>query len=189
MGLPVPFPHNAKVYGARQPALIHDINHAHYRLVMTREIKSLVNAALPAGEVRLAHELARGVVRLMGDRGWAALTEFTLGNGRRADVMALDGQGRIAIVEVKSSVVDFRSDAKWPDYLDYCDRFYFAVEPAFPHDILPAGEGLILADRFGGSILREAAPRSMAPARRRALILQFGLQAAGRLNRRDAPLA
>ncbi len=156
---------------------------------MTQNFEVLVNPAKTPEEIRLALDLARGVIRLMGEHGWAALTEFTLGNGRRADVMALNAQGRIAIIEVKSSIADFRGDAKWPEYLNHCDQFYFAVEAAFPRDILPADHGLILADRFGGTILRESEPRPMAPARRRSLVLQFGLQAAGRLNRRDAPLA
>jgi hypothetical protein len=156
---------------------------------MEQTSESRDSAVQTQAEVRLALDLARGTIRLMNERGWAALPEFTLGNGRRADVMALDGRGRIAIVEVKSSPADFRSDAKWPDYLDYSDEFFFAVASAFPQELLPSDHGLILADRFGGTILRPPTAQTVAPARRRSLILQFGLQAALRLNRRDAPLA
>ncbi len=76
--------------------------------------------------------LARGVSRALAQRGWATLTEVTLANGRRADVMALDGAGDIVIVEVKSSIEDFRADRKWAEYREFCDAFYFAVPDHFP---------------------------------------------------------
>ena len=79
----------------------------------------------PGGEAeqRLAERLARGITRLFEDMGCAAIAEFSLANGRRVDVIALDGQGTTSIVEIKSSVQDFRSDGKWQEYLDFCDRF------------------------------------------------------------------
>ena len=138
-------------------------------------------AAAPAG-ARPATTLAltRGVVRLFVDMGLSPLAEFTLANGRRADIAAIDRKGRIAIAEVKSCRADFEGDAKWPDYLEFCDRFYFAVDPVFPQAILPSSEGLIVADAFGAMIAREAAPRAMAPARRKAVTLRFARQAAGK---------
>lgn len=126
--------------------------------------------------------MARGVARLLADHGFATITEFTLKNGRRADVAGLDRRGDIVIVEVKSSVADFQGDNKWPDYLDHCDRFYFAVDEAFPNDILPDDQGLIIADKFGAEIVREAPERKRVnAARRKALTLRFGRTAAKRL--------
>ena len=103
---------------------------------------------------------------------------MTLPNGRRADLMALGPKGQIFIVEVKSSVEDFRTDAKWREYQPYCDAFAFAVAPEFPRQILPDEPGLIVADGFGGAVLREATPAPLAGARRKALTLAFGRLAA-----------
>ena len=89
---------------------------------------------------------------------------MTLPNGRRADIMALGPRGEIAIAEVKSGLEDFRTDRKWGEYLPYCDAFYFAVAPEFPREILPETPGLIVADGFGGAVLREA---PVAAGRRR----------------------
>ncbi len=125
--------------------------------------------------------LTRGVTRLFLDMGFSPLCEFRLANGRRADVAALDRRGRLTIAEVKSCRADFEVDAKWPDYRDYCDQFYFAVDPTFPLDILPQTEGLILADEFGAAISRLAEERPLASARRKAVTLRFARQAAGRL--------
>src|SRR5262249_57326356 len=99
-------------------------------------------AALPPA----AAGICRGVMRLMDGLGFAALAEFPLKARRRADVIALNAQGEIVIVEVKSGRADFQSDRKWPEYLEFCDRFFFAVAPDFPRDILPADCGLIVAD-------------------------------------------
>ena len=132
----------------------------------------------PGLRPRTTLALTRGVARLFVDMGMSPLAEFTLANGRRADIAAVDRQGRIAIAEVKSCRADFEGDAKWPDYLEFCDRFYFAVDPAFPQGILPPSEGLIVADGFGALIAREAAPRILAPARRKAVTLRFARQAA-----------
>ena len=100
--------------------------------------------------------VTRGAGRLMADMGYAPLFEVTLPNGRRADIMALGPRGEIAIAEVKSSLEDFVTDRKWREYLPYCDAFYFAVAPEFPREILPEEPGLIVADAFGGAVLREA---------------------------------
>jgi hypothetical protein len=126
--------------------------------------------------------LARGVSRLLGQMGYACLAEFRLRSGRRADVAGLDRKGRIAIVEIKRSLADFRADAKWPEYLDYCDSFYFATPKGFPTEVLPEAHGLILADRFGAEVIRASAELpALHASRRREVTLRFALGAAGRL--------
>jgi hypothetical protein len=105
----------------------------------------------------------------------------TLANGRRADVVGLSHTGEIWIVEVKSCVADYRSDQKWREYLEFADRFFFAVSPEFPAEILPGDCGLILADRFGGEIARPGGASTLAPARRKAMTLRLARVAAFRL--------
>ena len=117
--------------------------------------------------------VTRGAARLMVDMGYAPLLEVGLPNGRRADVMALGPRGDIVICEVKSGIEDYRVDRKWGEYGPYCDAFYFAVAPEFPAGVLPDEPGLIVADGFGGAVVREAPPAPLAPARRRALTLAF----------------
>ena len=124
--------------------------------------------------------VTRGAARLFDALGYAPLLEVGLPNGRRADIMALGPRGQIAIVEVKSSLEDFRVDLKWPEYLPYCDAFFFAVAPEFPRDLLPEGPGLVIADGFGGAVLTEAPATPLAPARRKALTLAFARLAAFR---------
>jgi hypothetical protein len=121
-----------------------------------------------------------GVRRLLAGRGFASVTELTLASGRRADVIAVGPDGSVWIVEIKSSVADFRSDAKWPDYADYCDRFLFAVPTGFPTDILPAEPGLILADSYGAALMRDPPEHRLAGARRKAVLLRFAHAAANR---------
>jgi hypothetical protein len=124
--------------------------------------------------------VTRGTARLLADMGHAPLLEVVLPNGRRADIMALGPRGEIVICEVKSCLEDYRADAKWGDYLPYCDAFYFAVAPEFPQEILCEGPGLIVADAFGGAVACEAPRTPLAPARRKALTLAFGRLAAMR---------
>lgn len=125
--------------------------------------------------------LTRGVVRLFADLGLVSLPEFRLPNGRRADVAGLDRSGRLVIAEVKSCQADFDADTKWTDYLGYCDAFYFAVASDFPLALLPVEEGLIIADAYGGAVIRESQERALAAARRKALTLRFARQAAARV--------
>jgi hypothetical protein len=125
--------------------------------------------------------LARGVTRVLRDHGIATLQEVPLANGRRADLMGLAAAGEIWIVETKSCVEDFTVDRKWPDYQDYCDRFYFAVPEDFPRELIPEPIGLIVADGFGGAIVREAPLKPLAGARRKAVTLLFARLAAQRL--------
>ena len=118
--------------------------------------------------------VARGAGRVMLDLGYAPLLEVGLPNGRRADVMALGPRGDIIIVEVKSGLEDYRVDRKWHEYGPFCDAFYFAVAPEFPEGVLPDGPGLIVADGFGGAVVRPAPSSPLAPARRKALTIAFG---------------
>ena len=111
----------------------------------------------------------------------APVSEVSLANGRRADIAAVSENGEIWIVEIKSSIEDFRTDQKWPEYRDYCDRLFFAVAPAFPNEILPADAGLIIADRYGAELLRPAPEHKLAGARRKAMTLRLVHTAAYRL--------
>ena len=130
-----------------------------------------------------AQRICRGVTRLLGGLGFASLHEFPLKARRRADVIALHPSGEIVIVEVKSGRSDFQSDRKWPEYLEFCDRFFFAVEPDFPRDLIPRDCGLIVADAHGGEIVRQAPQGKLNGNRRRVLTLEIAISANRRLTR------
>ncbi len=131
--------------------------------------------------------LARGVCRALEQLGYASLVEFPLANGRRADVLALGKAGDLMIVEVKSSVADFRADQKWPAYRNFADRLYFAVATGFPTVLIPEECGLMVADAFSAAVLREGGTVPLSPGRRRALTLRFARVAAARLRRTMDP--
>jgi len=129
--------------------------------------------------------VTRGARTLLRSLGHAVLSEFPLSNGRRADLVALGRDGSIRIVEVKSSLADFRADGKWRLYRPFCDRFYFAIPLALAESAgcgFPQDAGLIVADAYGAAIEREAPIHAIAPAARRALLLRFGALAATRLH-------
>ncbi|SFS05065.1 MmcB family DNA repair protein [Sphingomonas jatrophae] len=135
----------------------------------------------------VARDVARGVARLLFRQDQIALCEVPLGNGRRADLMALDPKGCVTIIEIKVSRADLRGDRKWPDYLGYCDRFLWAVPAGF--DLTPFDEpwfqpercGLIVADRYDAATIREPAHHPLAGARRKTETLRFARMAARRL--------
>lgn len=129
-----------------------------------------------------APSILRGVQRLMRDINFMSISELSLANGRRADVLAINPQGAIWIVEIKSSIADFRCDQKWPEYRDYCDALLFAVAPDFPVEILPEDTGLIFADGYGGEIMRPAPLHPLSAARRKAVLMSFAMTAARRLH-------
>ena len=129
----------------------------------------------------VAAELQRGVCRRLRALGLSVVTELSLANGRRADVVALSGGCDVLIVEIKSCLLDYQSDAKWQDYLPFCDRLYFAVAADFPHEIIPASASLILADRYGAELVREPVEERLAAGRRKAMMLAFARAAALRL--------
>lgn len=128
-----------------------------------------------------APSILRGVQRLMRDLNFTSISEMPLANGRRADVIALSTHGALWIVEIKSSIADFRCDQKWPEYRDYCDALFFAVAPDFPAEILPEATGLIFADAYGGEIMRAAPEHPLSAARRKAVTMSFAMTAARRL--------
>jgi hypothetical protein len=142
-----------------------------------RQSVKLAAPALTAGDV------ARGLRRLLLAEGYSPISEFTLSNGRRLDVAALGSDGTVMGLEIKVSVADLRADDKWPDYLPYCDLFYFAVPPSFPQHCLPTQAGLVIADRYGGAVVRPAPRYALHATRRRAVTLRFAQIAAERLTR------
>ena len=139
-----------------------------------------------------AQDVARGVTRLFFRSDMFALCEVPLPNGRRADLMAIDPKGQLAIVEIKVSKADLVGDGKWRDYLDYCDRFFWAVPERLcaileQDHFLPGEAGLLVADRYDAVIMREAMERPLAPARRKAETLRFARRAARRLSAQIDP--
>jgi hypothetical protein len=125
--------------------------------------------------------IARGTARYLYALGYCVVSELPLPSGRRADLVALGGDGEIIIVEIKSSVADFRADQKWMDYRRHCDRLFFATHAGVPGDIFPAEAGLIVADAFGASIVSEAPEQRIPAATRRSVTLRFAHAAALRL--------
>jgi hypothetical protein len=125
--------------------------------------------------------IRRAAARLCGRLLWAPLHEVALPNGRRADILALRPDGGFVCIEVKSGPRDFLVDAKWPEYRDFADALFFAVDADFPQALLPAEVGLIVAAGLEADLVREAPAHPMPPARRRALLQRFALLAAGRL--------
>ena len=123
----------------------------------------------------------RGVQRLLLAMGAVVLPEISLSTGRRADLVALTRKGDIWIIEIKSSVEDFRIDRKWPEYRLHSDRFFFATHPDVPASIFPAECGFILSDGYGAEILRDAPEHRLAPATRKALMLRIARAGAARL--------
>ena len=129
-----------------------------------------------------AQEVARGVSRLLLQEGYSPILEFTLANGRRLDVAALGADGTVMGVEIKVAVGDLKQDVKWPDYLEFCELFYFAIPPDFPDELVPPDTGLIVADKYGGAIVRPSPVASIHASRRKAVTLRFAKVAAERLN-------
>jgi hypothetical protein len=127
----------------------------------------------PLSRPLITDGVTRGAWRQLSALGFAAASEVGLPNGRRADLMALGPKGQIAIIEVKSGIEDFRADFKWQEYWPCCDLFYFAVAPEFPQAVLPDEPGLIVADGFGGAVVRDAVSAPLAGAARKALTLAF----------------
>ncbi|MEZ5714327.1 MAG: MmcB family DNA repair protein [Paracoccaceae bacterium] len=125
--------------------------------------------------------LARGVCRHLDSHDFVTVEEFVPERGKRVDVMALGPKGEIWVIECKSSRVDFTSDQKWDGYLEWCDRYFWAVDTDFPTDLLPPGTGLIIADAYNAEIIRIGPEDKLAPARRKALTLRFARHAARRL--------
>ena len=150
--------------------------HVHLLFITGRMICDDPRPMLP-GQI-----LARGVARHLAALGFACVEELVPARGLRVDVMALGPKGDIWIVECKSSRADFMSDSKWHGYLEWSDRFFWAVDSDFDVDLLPQGSGLIIADGYGAEVLRMGAETRLAPARRKAITHRFATHAARRLH-------
>ena len=143
--------------------------------------------ATPLSAPDLTANVVRGVARLLLRHDCLTVSEVALGNGRRADLMGLCPKGLVTIVEVKVSRADLLGDQKWTDYLDYCDRFYWAIPDTLNSDLLsragklPDRAGLIIANRYDAAVVREASLVALSPSRRRAETLRFARRAARRL--------
>jgi hypothetical protein len=136
---------------------------------------------------QIAKQVCRGVLRLHNSLGVACVPEVCLPNGRRADVMGVSKDGTISIIEIKSSLEDYRGDAKWRHYLEYCDTFAFAIPVGLDEQIFPLEAGLIVADAYGATWIRTAGSRVLSSARRKSLLITFGQCAAQRLSRAIDP--
>ena len=150
--------------------------------ILTMSLNSLA-AALPVDgrQSQTALAIARGTARYLHALGYCVLSELSLPSGRRADLVGLGGDGEIVIVEIKSSIADFRADQKWNEYRQHCDRLFFATIADVPSEIFPADAGLIVADAFGAAIVSEAPQHRLAAATRRTVMLRFAHAAALRL--------
>lgn len=130
-----------------------------------------------------AAAVARGATRFFARNDIWLMPEISLPNGRRCDLIGLDPKGAVIILEIKTARSDLLGDAKWTDYLDYCDRFYWALPPEFDHDLvareafLPQRTGLIIADSYDGELVRAAARHSLAAARRHVVARELARMA------------
>lgn len=146
---------------------------------MAPELPPIVDLRQSATALRVQ----RGVMRLLREsHDMACFAEVTLKSGRRADVLGVGPQGEIWIVEIKSSLIDFQVDRKWPEYRDFSDKFFFAKPPELDGGIFPESEGLIVADGHDGAILRDSPLTPLAPARRKALMLKLARLGADRIH-------
>jgi hypothetical protein len=128
-----------------------------------------------------ALRIARGTARMLHSHGFSVVSELALPSGRRADLVALDAGGEIWIVEIKSSITDFRTDQKWQDYRAHCDRLFFATSQDVPGEIFPPDTGLIVADAFGAQMVCAAPEHRLVAPTRKAMLLLFARAAAQRL--------
>ena len=157
---------------------------------MSTDVQPILDSCFSYAPV--AADVARGVTRLFCRQELFAICEVPLPNGRRADLMGVDPKGNLTIVEIKVAKSDLLGDCKWTEYLDYCDRFYWAVPSELAaildaEQFLPGEAGLIVADRYDAALVRQACDRPLAPARRKAELLRFARRAARRLSEQLDP--
>lgn len=146
---------------------------------MAEELPPIVDLRQSATALRVQ----RGAMRMLRERhDMACYAEVPLSNGRRADILAVGPKGEIWIIEIKSSLIDFQVDRKWPEYREFSDKFFFAKPPELDAGIFPESEGLIVADGHDGAILRDSPETPMAPARRKALMLKLARMGADRIH-------
>jgi hypothetical protein len=148
---------------------------------MSLQSNSPLQIPVDGRQSETALAIARGAARLLHAHGFCVVSELPLPSGRRADLVALDTGGQIWIVEVKSSIADFRADQKWPDYRLHCDRLFFATTTEVPSEIFPPDTGLIVADVFGAQFIGEAPEHKLPAATRKSMMLLFARAAALRL--------
>ena len=144
-------------------------------------MNNFIARGAPAAAAARTLAICRAATRFCVLRGWVPVPEMPLPNGRRADILALLPDGGFVILEVKSCPRDYLSDVKWPDYREFCDRIYFAVDLDFPQALIPEDAGLLVAEGWETALLREAPSHPLAPARRKALLQRYARVAAGRL--------
>jgi hypothetical protein len=147
----------------------------------------IVPPAIDGRQSETALSVARGTGRLLLSLGFCCVSEVALPSGRRADIVGLDGSGEIWIVEIKSSIADFRADQKWMDYRLHCDRLFFATTLEVPCEIFPPDTGLIVADAFGGEIKCDAPEHRLPAATRKSMLVLFAQAAALRLQALNDP--
>lgn len=139
-------------------------------------LDSDLNASGTMAAGSTAAQVARGIARLFARNDIWCLREMALPGGRRADMMGIDAKGLIVIVEIKVARGDLLGDSKWPDYLEYCDRFYWGVPPSLDRAPLegeafqPEACGVIVGDEYDAQIIRQAPLTPLAPARRKAQV-------------------
>jgi hypothetical protein len=150
-------------------------------------IEAMPRLPIDGRQSERALAIRRGVCRRLRAEGWALIPEVTLRSGRRADLVALAPDGTVTIVEIKSSVEDFRADQKWQDYDLHSDFFYFATGPHVPPEIFPDEAGLIVADSYGAEILRDAPLSKLAAATRKEMLIRIARAGAYRLHDLEDP--
>ncbi len=148
---------------------------------MTLAAKQPLQVPVDGRQSETALAVARGTARLLHAHGFSVVSELGLPSGRRADLVALDAGGTLLIVEIKSSVADFRADQKWQDYRGHCDRLFFATALEVPREIFPPDAGLIVANSFGAQMICEAPEHRLPAATRKSMLLLFARAAAARL--------
>lgn len=142
----------------------------------------------PPKDMTAGQLLARGMCRHMASQGFVCIEEFTPSKGLRVDVLALGPKGELWVIECKSSKADFQSDNKWEGYLEWCDRYFWAVDMDFPTDLLPNDTGLMIGDSYDAAITRMAPEEKLAPARQKMIIQKFAMNAAQRLQTLRDPM-
>lgn len=134
-----------------------------------------------ANPLQAGQLIARGVARHLRQHDFTTILEFVPTGGLRVDVAALGPKGEVWIIECKSSRADFQSDSKWTGYLEWSDRFFFAVPADFPVELLPDEHGLIFADGYDAEIIRPSPLTPLAAARRKKITLKLARNAMDRL--------
>lgn len=147
-----------------------------------------MNEATDTLPPQAGQRLARGTARMLRAMGHAVVAEFVPARGLRVDLISIGPKGEVWIVECKSCRADFRADRKWSGYVEWCDRYFWAVDDDFPRDLLPEDSGLILADAFAAEVVRMAPEHRLAGARRARVVRDIGRAAALRLHRLADPM-